>query len=113
MDFKKVDEYLGRMPFTDLYDALDSETKEAVVFAAGETLAEEYGRSRLSERAVALQSLYMIEGEREEFAKLKRQGVKTYNVKGLSVSFDGADIAPAVLRMMKGRTLTGGTGRLI
>lgn len=113
MDFAEVDRYIQRMPFTERYDALGDAQKEAVVFAAEEVLADEYDRKRLTERTVALQTLYMIEGEAEEFSKLKRHGVKQYNVKGVSVTFEGAGISPEVTRILERPLRGAGTGRLI
>jgi hypothetical protein len=113
MDFITVNAYLDRMPFTDRYDALTDQEREAVVFAATELLGDVYGMDQLTDRAVALQTLYMVEGEAEEFAKLKRHGVKSYNVKGVSVSFEGAGISPDVDRILSRPLGRAGTGRLI
>lgn len=113
MDFAEVHAYIERMPFTDRYDALGAEQREAIAFAAEELLADEYDRKRLTPRIIALQALYMIEGEAEEFAKLKRHGVKTYSVKGISVTFDGAGISPEVTRILERPLRGAGTGRLI
>ena len=113
MDFQLIDAYIRRMPFNDKYDALGQEQRQAIVFAAEELLADVYDRKRLTDRTVALQALYMVEGEAEEFAKLKRHGVKTYSVKGVSVTFDGSGIAPEVTRILERPLRGAGTGRLI
>lgn len=113
MEFVDVNAYIDRMPFTERYDALAPEAKEAVVFSASEMLLDEYGEDQVTERAVALQVLFMIEGEAEEFAKLKRHGVKSYSVKGVSVTFEGSGIAPEVVRIMELQNRRPGTGRLI
>lgn len=112
MDFPAVNEYMQKIHFTGNYDKLPEHEKETLVFTASELLSDEFGADKLTPRVVALQTLYMLEGESEEFAKLKRHGVKSYSVKGVSVSFDGTDIAPAVLKILKPSS-SARVGRLI
>ncbi|WP_390217647.1 hypothetical protein [Halobacillus seohaensis] len=42
----------------------------------------------------------MLEGESEEFSKYKRHGVESFSTKGVSVSFNGDDISPEVLKLL-------------
>lgn len=111
MEFTEVNEYLGRLSFTEPYDEMVSDDKEKVVFTATEVLRDEFGENRLTPRAVALQTLYMLEGEDEDFSKYKRHGVESFSTKGVSISFKDVDISPSVLRLM-GRS-GASVGRLI
>lgn len=101
MDFTEVNAYMEKLYSAGPYFELPSHEQQTAVFEATELLADEFGADKLTPRIVALQTLYMIEGEAEEYAMLKRQGVKNLKVKDLSVEFDAAfDIAPAVIKIM-------------
>src|SRR5690606_41394807 len=64
---------------------------------------DHFDASKLTDRAVALQTIYMLEGDEEGFGRLKRQGVKSYAVKGVSVSFEGSGISEEVLLILTSR----------
>jgi hypothetical protein len=85
--------------------------KEAIVFTAGELLKDQFSESRLTARIIALQVLFMLEGEDEDFSKYKRHGVQSFSTKGVSVSFNGSNISPDVLAIL--RPSRGSVGRLI
>ncbi|GGB41701.1 hypothetical protein GCM10011409_19040 [Lentibacillus populi] len=93
--------YLDRMYGNELYKELVKEDQEKIIFVAHELLKDNFKEDDITDRAVALQVLYMLEGEEEEYAKLKRQGVKSYSVKGVSVTFEGTEIAPAVIQLLE------------
>lgn len=112
MDYELVDAYIQQLHYKADYNNLSTEQRRSAVFEASELLSDEYGAGRLTPRIVALQTLYMLEGEAEEFAKLKRHGVESYSVKGVSISFKGSDIAPAVAKLLKPKT-SAKVGRLI
>jgi len=102
MDFTEVNAYMEKLYSAGPYFELPTHEQQTAVFEATELLADEFGADKLTPRIVALQTLYMIEGEAEDYAMLKRQGIKNLKVKDLSVEFDAAfDIAPMVLKIMK------------
>lgn len=104
--------YLALLPNTAAFSALKELDQDKHIFAALELLKDNFPIEKLTDRAVALQVLFMIEGEEEEFAKLQRQGVKSYSVKGVSVTFDGKGIAPSVIDILVGKQ-SAMVGRLI
>jgi hypothetical protein len=63
MDFNSVDQYLNRMHFAELYKALEQDGKESIIFEATELLKDKFRESLLTDRIVALQVNYMLEGE--------------------------------------------------
>jgi hypothetical protein len=71
--FVTVNEYLSKLPNSKVYKDLAEIDKEAAVFTEEELLKDHFA-DKLTDRAVALQVLYMLEGEDEEYAKLKRHG---------------------------------------
>ncbi|UAK17559.1 hypothetical protein [Sporolactobacillus terrae] len=91
MDFNSVDQYLKKLRYTDLYDALDQPGKEAAIFEATEVLKDHYRESLLTDRIVAVQTLYMLEGEDEDFRKYRRQGVTAMRAKDFDVTFEGRE----------------------
>lgn len=101
MEYELVNAYLEKLSFAEPYTSLDEETRKKVVFSAGEVLSGEFPISKITERASALQVLFMIEGESEQFAMLQRQGATSYSNKGVSVTFNGTDVAPSVLKLLK------------
>lgn len=104
--------YMMKLPNTDGFFALDKLEQDEAIFGAFELLKDNFPVEKLTDRVVALQVLYMLEGEGEEFAMLKRQGVKSYSVKGISVTFDGSGISPDVIGILVG-TPRAAIGRLI
>ena len=111
MSFEEVDAYIKKLPRSDAYKSLETPQQQEEVFGATEMLKDEFEESKLNARVIALQTLFNLEGEDEEFSKYKRQGVKSFSAKGVSVSFEGNEIAPAVLNIM-GRSRAS-VGRLI
>lgn len=107
-----VKEYLTRLSNTELFDELSPEDKDKQIFTATELLGDYFPIEKVTDRAIALQVLYDLEGEDEEYAKLKRHGIKSYSVKGVSVTFDGSGISPDVIRIIGGRNKAS-VGRLI
>lgn len=111
---KSIKEYIGKMHGNDLFMSLEEKEKDRVVFSALELLKDHYRPSKITDRAAALQTLFMLEGEDEEYAKLKRHGVKSYAVKGVSVTFEGGDIAPGVIAILgEPKTKKASVGQLI
>lgn len=112
--YESVDQYIKKMSGNDLYMELAEPDKGKTFFTAFELLKDHYRPSKITDRAVALQILFMLEGEDEEYAKLKRHGVKSYAVKGVSVTFDGGEIAPSVVAILgEPRTKKASVGQLI
>lgn len=104
--------YLALMPKSSGFFELDELEQTQSVFAAFELLKDHFPLEKITDRAVALQVLYMLEGEDEEFAMLQRHGVKSYSVKGVSVTFNGSGIAQSVIDIIIG-TRSAMVGRLI
>lgn len=113
MDFSAVDTYLHQLHYTDMYRELPIEDRQSIVFTAEETLKNHYDERYISVKAVALQTLYMIEGEAEEFAKFKRQGVKSLSLKGMSFFFEGGNVSPEVVALIKKERGRASVGRLV
>lgn len=119
MDFNSVNQYLSQMRSTALYDALEQPDKEAAVFEATEVLKDHYRESLLTERIVAVQTLFMLEGEDEDFRKYRRQGVTAMRAKDFDVTFEGREgqtteynpISPEVKQIIHCRLP--GLGRLV
>lgn len=111
MDFTAIDEYIKKLPSNETYINLLEDNKNKNVFAAYELLKDNFRESKITDRAVALQTLFMLEGEEEEFSKYKRHGVESFSTKGISISFNGSNIAPDVLEIMGANKAT--VGRLI
>lgn len=104
--------YMMKLPNTDGFFALDTLEQDKAIFGAFELLKDHFPIEKLTDRAVALQVLFMLEGEDGEFAMLQRQGVKSYSVKGVSVSFEVSGIAQSVIDILVG-TPRASVGRLI
>lgn len=101
MTFEEIDAYLQRLFLADRYTDLDSAARQKIVFTAQEILSDGYKQEQLTPRLVGLQTLYMLEGESEEFAMLRRQGVSQASTKDASVTMAaGSDIAPSVIAIL-------------
>lgn len=111
MDYQAINEYIEKLPNSESYMDLEEDIKVKNVFAAHELLKDHFRESQITNRAIALQTLYMLEGEAEEYAKLKRHGITSYSVKGVSVSFDGSGISPEVINLLGANKAS--VGRLI
>ena len=110
-----VKEYIKKLPEfqTERFTIREESEQERIIFSATETLGDVYDHSLLSPRAIALQTLYMIEGEEEEYARMKRHGATSLNAGGTSVSLSEVgqiDIAPSVKAMLGGQPKQNGTG---
>ncbi|POD46285.1 hypothetical protein BKM15_25935 [Pseudomonas syringae pv. syringae] len=101
MDFTTIDAYLNLLPDSDDYTKLAEADRRKKVFGAEELLKDHFSASSLTDRAVSLQVLYMLEGEAEEFSKYKRHGIKSFATKGLSLSFEGSGVSPDVINLLK------------
>lgn len=98
---ESIKEYLDKMYGNHLYEELESTDQDKIIFDAYELLKDNFKVEIITDRAVALQVFYVLEGEEEEFSKLKRHGVKSYSVKGVSVTFNGTEIAPSVIQLLE------------
>lgn len=102
------------MPGGDALSDLEVAEQDKIIFSAHELLKDHYKERDITDRAVALQVLYSVEGEDEEYAKLKRHGIKSYSVKGVSVTFEGGEIAASVIAILGDpKTKSAKVGRLI
>ncbi|MYL44591.1 hypothetical protein GLV94_02950 [Virgibacillus halodenitrificans] len=101
MEFVKVDDYLHKLSYTEVYTKLPLEDREKLVFTANEMLNYHFEEQFITEKAVAQQTVFMVEGESEEFAKFKRQGVKSFGLDGMSFSFEGSNLAPDAVALVE------------
>lgn len=91
MVINEVIDYINKLPDADKFESLEEVKREAYIFDAIETINAVYGNIngiKISDRAIALQTLYMIADDFEGFSQLQEQGVAKYSVKGASVEFD-------------------------
>lgn len=95
-----VNELIEAMPFPGSYLELDDAIKPKLVTECWNMLRRRYGAAVITDEMVALQTVYIAEGEKEEFAKFKRQSVKSMNVEGLSFSFDLNHVSPEVVALI-------------
>lgn len=116
-------EYINRMHGNELFIELEDDAKEKIIFTAHELLKDNFKEKDITERAIALQVLYMLESDASDFSSLRNQGVASYSVKGVSVSFGSSEsgtsgnnrnglIAPAVLVILN-KNSGAKVGRLI
>lgn len=101
MDFTAVDDYLHKLDYTEPYTSLEITDREKKAFTANEMLLRRFDEEVITDKAIALQTIFMIEGESEEFAKFKRHGVKSMGLSGMSFSFDGSNISPEVVALIE------------
>jgi hypothetical protein len=118
MEAQAVKDYLIQLPdsVVSSYNSLTELEQGKQIFAALEVLSDHYHESKITARAAALQVLFTLEAEEEEFAKLKRHGVQSASAKGTSVTFSRVDsLSPAVVDMLgePSKSKKGFVGRLI
>lgn len=120
---ESIEEYIDRMHGNELFTELDDDAKEKAIFSAYELLKDSFRASLITDRVVSLQVLYMLESDASDLSSLRNQGVASYSVKGVSVSFGGSEtqknsnnrngfIAPAVLAILN-KNSGAKVGRLI
>ena len=112
----EVIEYINRLPssMNTAYLNMGEKDRSAMIFLANELLLDAYPAAKLTPRISALQVLFMIEGEREEYAKLKRHGIQSASAKDTSISFTStAALSPDVLNILGDPNKTALIGRLI
>lgn len=108
---ESIKEYLDRMYGNELFSNLEQPEQSKIIFNAHELLKDNFKESLITDRAVALQVLYMLESDESDFSSLRNQGVASYSVKGVSVSFGSSEsktnsnnrnglIAPAVIAIL-------------
>jgi hypothetical protein len=107
-----VNEYLAKLPGTDQFLALDQAEQDKWIFQATETLTDHLASRQITDRTIALQTMYEWEGDQEDFGMLKRQGVDTFSAEGLSVSFKSGSVSPKVLDIVT-RSGRAGVGSII
>lgn len=97
---EEVRTYLKKLDNNDLFIGMIEPDQDKAIFSSSELLKDYFPVDKITNRAIALQVLYALEGEDEEYAKLKRHGVKSYSVKGVSITFEGSGISPDVIHMI-------------
>jgi hypothetical protein len=105
-------DYLTKLPGTETFLELPSVDQDKWIFQATETLTDHLATRKITDRMIALQTIYEWEGESEDFAMLKRQGVDTFSAEGLSVSFKSGSVSPKVMDIVN-RSGRAGVGSII
>ncbi|WP_394548813.1 hypothetical protein [Priestia aryabhattai] len=101
-EFELVNAYLESIKYTDVYTEKSMEDRGKLVFTAYDKLTNFYDEKYLTPKVIGLQTVYMIEGEEEEFAKFKRQGVKSMGLGDLSFTYDiTQQISPEVVTLIE------------
>lgn len=100
MDQTLVEQYIAKLPYNEPYTELPMEVRTRIVFGSHEMLKRRYDESLISDEVVALQSLYVAEGEGQEFAMFKRQGVTHINLDGLTITVKGSNVSPEVIALL-------------
>lgn len=101
-DFTLVEEYLKSVAYTDIYLEKSEEERKKLVFTAYDRLLNYFSERYLTPKVIGLQTVYMIEGEEDEYALLKRHNLKTIVLKGMNLTFDEAhQISPDVLEIIQ------------
>ncbi|MFY2248464.1 hypothetical protein ACOSZH_01135 [Priestia megaterium] len=100
-EFELVNAYLESIKYTDVYTGKSMEDREKLVFTAYDKLTNFYDTKYLTPKVIGLQTVYMIEGEEEEHAMFKRQGVKSMKVEDITFSYDiTQQISPDVIEVI-------------
>lgn len=113
MDQIKVEDYIALLPYSEVFTELNQDLKNRIIFGSHEMLVRRYDTGIVSDEIVAVQALFVAEGEEEEFAKFKRQGVTSIGLSGLSISVKGSEVSPEVIAILgepKGSSTSGSTG---
>lgn len=97
-----VKEYLAKIPNTIDFLSLSDVEIDAWIFQAEELLNDHYSPSKITTRAIALQTLYMYEGDSEDVAMLRRQGIQQFTTEGMSVTLLTAGVSPLVIDHLSG-----------
>lgn len=117
MESQQVTDYIKLLPesLADPFTKLTPEEQAKQIFAATELLTDYYNLNVMTARAVALQVLFNLEAEGEEFARLKRHGVQSMSTKSTSVTFSRDNsLSPAVIDILgEPRKPKGFIGRLV
>lgn len=100
MDIQATKDYIALMPFTDAYESYDAAMQDKIIFASWEQLIDTFDEEIITSKMAALQTIYMADGYKDEHAKMKMQGVKSFGLDGMSFSYDGTLISPAVSSMI-------------
>lgn len=100
MDQLLVEEYIRKLPYSEVFTDLPQMLKDRIIFGSEQMLKRRFAHELVTDEVVALQALFVAEGEEEEFAKFKRQGITSVSVKGLSLSIKGSEVSPEVLTLL-------------
>lgn len=95
--------YLEKIPTPDVYNNLTHEDAIKHIFNAQEEIKDvliKYNGIDLTNRMVALQTLYNLEGEEEGIAMMRRQGITDYSVKDIKAVLNRDALSPNVLAII-------------
>lgn len=95
-----VEEYIAKLPYSEVFTDLPPILKDRIIFGSEQMLKRRFVPEMVTEEIIGLQALFIAEGEEEEFAKFKRQGVTNVSVKGLSLAIKGSEVSPEVLLIL-------------
>lgn len=113
MTLEEVIEYIKQLFNGQSFLSLDTDSQQKAYFTAYETLKDYYLSKDITTRIVALQTLYMIESENEEYALLRRQGITEFDSKDTRVKIQSDPISPDVKAIIGQSVKKGMLGRLV
>lgn len=94
-------DFINTLPFPDAFLNLPDVIKPKLMTESWNMLRRRYGAAVITDEMVALQTVYMAEGEKEEFSKFKRHNVKSMNVEGIQFAFDFVHVSPEVIALIE------------
>ena len=97
----EIEAEIALLPYNEPFLELTEDMKARVVYGSWNMLRRRFGADIITTEMAALQALYVAEGEGEEFAKFKRQAVKSMGLEGMSFSFGEGNISPEVLALVE------------
>lgn len=101
MNREAIDLHIQQLPFTEAFDAYDDVTQTKIIMASTDDLVDAFDESIITEKMVALQAVYVAEGQTDEHAKFKLHGVKTMRIEDIHFTYDGGLISPKVVAMIE------------
>lgn len=89
MNQAAIELYISRLPYSEFFVDLQQEVKDKVIFSASEMLRRRFAAAAvITDEMIALQALFVVEGEKEEFAKFKRHNLSSVQVEDLRLNFN-------------------------
>lgn len=103
MNQTAVELYISELPFKDAFDKLDDVLQTKVIIEANKQLIRFFGSGIITDEMVAIQAVYMAEGEAEGHAKFRRHAVTHMRLEDMTFTYDPKQmgIAPDVIALIE------------